>query len=371
MSLVFRTVRESIRKPTSGALVEGLQVYQSLPFTGHVETVENTPQRRDTSYTFGPDNYHGQQNAAYTKRWACWPSSTGGFRLLRDATLDSITPPDESQGFKSQITSAIISTAHVCLAFDQVGFEVIAWQDNDDAKIIRYQNGTPTTVTFKGWCPVLFFNGLVNIDAKNNGTTDVVCYYIRRASGSICARFQRDNFAVEYVIGGYPHLPLLLFKSEASGLLHSLTAMDDGYRKMLLSATYPTQPDPLPDPYVAIALQESVGVLQSLLTDLLYELAIFSATAAESAGAQASVTDLLNENMSIPTAFGDTFGAFATLTNILYELVIFGPSGSLPESAGASGDVTDILHLFTSIETTPIQEATGAVPAITDIIFGP
>lgn len=370
VSLVFRTVRESIRKGTSGALVEGVEVYESLPFTDHVETVETVPLRRDVSYCYGPKNYHVTQNALYTSLWACWPSTTGGFRILRDAIADSITPPDESQGFKSGLTSALISTAHVCLAFDQVGYEVIAWQDGDNAKIIRYQNGTPTTTTFEGWSPVLFFNGLVNIQAKIDGTTDVVCYYIRRSSGVICARFQRDGFATEYVIGGYPQMPLLLFKMEAAGLVQSLTAMDDGYRKMVLSTTYPAQPDPPPDPYVYFALQEAAGALCSLI-DAAYENGIISGELFEAAGAVASISDVLDEYAAPPpTNFSESFGAIPSLTNIAYDLIVFGPP-TLTQAAGGSATVADIIHILAAIETAPIQEAAAATPTINNIYYGP
>ena len=369
---VFRTVRESIITPADGELVEGVAQYQSQPFGVFAETVEDLPQRRNVSYADGPKNFHVVQNALYVMRWACWPSTSGGFRLLRNATDGTITPPDESQGFKSLLTTLnVATTEHVSLAFDQTSYEVIAWQSGTSAKILRWQNNAPALVTFEGWSPILFFNGQVNVQAKIDGTTDVVCYYIRRGSGAICARFQRDAFAIEYVVGGFPHMPLLLLSVATSGLDHILYGMDDGYRKMELVATYPAQPAPLPDPYVPVALDQEAAGGKACVRDFAYENGIIAAALAEAAGGKGSVADTESVNVAPPpTNFAESQGGKAAVMDIACDVVVFGPP-TQQEATGGKGSVADITSVLVAIETSSIPENTGGKASITDLYYGP
>lgn len=370
--IVFRSVRESILTPEDGGLVDGVPQYESLAFTTHAERVEVMPLRRSVAYPLGPENFHGTQNALYTRQWACWPSKTGGFRMLRDAVPGTIIPPDESQGFKSQLTAAVIDTPHVSCSFDQVGYECIAWQhDETTAKIIRWQNGTPTTTTFAGWSPILFFNGLVNIQAKIDGTTDVVCYYIRRGSGAICARFQRDGFAIEYIVGGFPRMPLLLFSATASGLVHTLLGMDDGYRSMTLTVTYPTQPDPPPDIFVAITIEPDAAAGEILPGDLAYERVIIDPPAIQEAAAgTASMADAASIDTTVNTTFAEGTQSFGYLPDVVMISMIVAPAAQ-QETAAAVANTQDITYTLAAIETSPVQEQSAHTPSLGNIYYGP
>lgn len=80
-------------------------------------------------------------------------------------------------------------------AFDANARPVFATQIGADIEIRRYVAGVPTTYTFSGIGPRLFFNGVIQPD---NSLWDVVCYYAD--SGDLKERFQRDNFNVAYTL---------------------------------------------------------------------------------------------------------------------------------------------------------------------------
>lgn len=369
VALVFQSILERMIYAATGPL-DGIDQYQSLGFLEGVQTFEDTPQFFRVASCLGPKNLHVAQNADYTHTWYIWLSTTGGFRLVRDP-ITPPTYPDEAQGIKSTLVSGIIPTEHVTCCFDQVGWECIAWAEGSLVKMARRQNGTATVTSWTGTSPCLFWNGEVNVQARIDGTTDVVCYYIKPGSGALFARFQRDNFAIEYSLGGYPTVPLNLVRCERDGLVHNLYAVDVGYRSMVLSVTYPTQPDPLPDPYVALELDgEAVG---GFVTpgDIAYENGIISEAIAEDAGGAGAVVDIENANVAPPpTNFAEAEIAKAFVLDLAYEVIIFGPPVQTA-AAGARGSVPDITSVLVAIETSKITEETGAKGAVSDIYYGP
>lgn len=365
--LTFRTVRESTLTEDEGALHSGEAVYESLPFTAFESTVEDTPMRYDCPEILGPLNRGISQNGTYSVLWAAWPSSSG-IRMKKAATPGAIVPPNEAEGTPSSYFSAAIVTEHLAFAFDQTAYEVFAWHSAADRITLK---SFTTTITFDGFAPSLFFNGQVNVQARIDGLTDVVCYYLKRGSAGLFARFQRDNYAVEYLMGGYPTRPLYLTAVHSvDGLVHSMTAIDEGYRKMRLDATYPTQPAPLPDPYVSLYFADSVGGSASL-TEILEEYGIVSAVIAEAVGGSASLSDILNEDVAPPpTNFTEAPGGSASLSDIAYELIIFSPSPSSESTAGLAS-LSDIAYDLIVQAASPQSEAAAGTPSISDIYYGP
>lgn len=365
--LTFRTVRESTLTEDEGALLSGEEVYESLPFTAFESTVEDTPLRYDIPEILGPLNRGITQNGTYSVLWAAWPSSAG-IRMKKNATPGAITPPDETQGTPSSYFSAAIVTDHLAFAFDQTAYEVFAWHSATDRITLK---SFTTTLTFDGFAPSLFYNGQVNVQARIDGLTDVVCYYLKRGSAGLYARFQRDNYATEYLMGGYPTRPFYLLQAHSvDGLVHSMVAIDEGFRKMRLDATYPTQPAPLPDPYVSLYFAEAVGATASV-AEMLDEYAIITAAISDAVEATASVAEILNENVAPPpTNFTESQGGTPSIADIAYEVVVFNPPVQT-ESAGALASVANIAYDLIVPPTTPQTEASGATPSIQDIYFGP
>lgn len=367
VELTFRTVRESTVTPATGALEDGVAQYQSLAFSAFEQTVEATPLRFNVSEVLGPLNKRLTQNATYSVLWAAWPS-TSGFRLLKNATPGAIIPPDETQGTPTDYFSTAITTEHVSLTFDQTAYEVFAW--HSAANKITVKSFT-TSITFDGFAPQLFYNGQVNVAARIAGTTDVVCYYLKKGSAGLFARFQRDNYAIEYVLGGYPTRPFYLVTHAVAGLVHSMYAIDEGYRKMRLDATYPAQPDPLPDPYVFLTLPgESVGASCSWV-DLLDEYAIIAAMVSDAVGAAGDVSDIANDYVAPPpTNFTEEQGGAGVVFDIAYDLVIFGPSLQT-DAVGGLATMADIAYDFVVPPVAPQSDTVEALPILQDIYYGP
>ena len=79
--------------------------------------------------------------------------------------------------------------------FEQNNTLIFAVETSGSIELRRLQAGILTTLTFSGTSPVLFLNSELQ---PNLGEQDVVCYYL--LNGDLCGRWQRDNFATEYVL---------------------------------------------------------------------------------------------------------------------------------------------------------------------------
>jgi hypothetical protein len=369
--LVFRTVRERTITANEG-LLTGVAQYESLPFAAFTQAWENTKVRFDSAYSLGPTNRGATQNANYSVLWAAWPS-TNGVRLLKNATEDAITPPDESQGFLSSLFSSALVTDHISLSWDQNGYEVIAWHSTPGQISIRRRfGGTLRTDVFAGVSPCLYYNGTVNVQARIDGETDVVCYYIKPGMGACYARFQRDNFEIEYVVGGYPTKPLHLLKHETDDLDHVLWAVDDGFRLMKLTATYPTQPAPDPDPFVALLLQEQAGATASITDAAETVVIVVQPPILDAVGASGSLANTIHESMfPTPPVSGEGMAASAGLPNIQYEHVVAEPPSPLQEQTGGLASITNVAYELVVITSDALQEQAGADASLPELYYGP
>lgn len=98
-----------------------------------------------------------------------------------------------------QISSVLFPAPYTCdnfsIAFDQNARPVFALENAGSCEIRRLESGSLTVVAFDGTSPVLFQNGTLQPD---NTIRDVVCYYLR--NGSLCGRWQRDEFGIEHVL---------------------------------------------------------------------------------------------------------------------------------------------------------------------------
>lgn len=120
--------------------------------------------------------------------------------------------PAPSELFPSPVAGAV----GVSISFDANGRPGFAFEVGGTVELRRFFAGIPTTYSWPGRSPKLFFDGLLQPDS---GSRDLVCYYV--TNGRLCARMQRDNFATEYQLVDAPAIAGL-------GALESLTKADRG-----------------------------------------------------------------------------------------------------------------------------------------------
>ena len=84
----------------------------------------------------------------------------------------------------------------ITIGFDGNSRPCFGWDDTYGwIELRRFQAGTPVAYRWQGRHPRLFYNGIVQFDITQR---DLVCYYMM--GNDLCARFQRENFAVEYTL---------------------------------------------------------------------------------------------------------------------------------------------------------------------------
>jgi hypothetical protein len=161
----------------------------------------------------------------------------------------------------NRISICFDANARPCYAAEFAG-EVI--------EVRRYVGGVPTTFTWSGYGPKLFFNGAIQ---RNNSLQDVVCYYIR--AGVLRARFQRDNFAVEYTFPVLASWDPLVFvakvdKGRDDTGSYEMVAVVTTSRQLVLvrTAPYPFWPSCETDPVdVAVSFTSGVYTLITVTTE--------------------------------------------------------------------------------------------------------
>ena len=96
----------------------------------------------------------------------------------------------------AELFPATISGAEgVSISFDANARPCFAFEIDGTVELRRFVADAPTTYTWPGASPKLFFDGLLQPDIA---LRDVICYYL--SCGKLCVRMQRDNFGVEYVL---------------------------------------------------------------------------------------------------------------------------------------------------------------------------
>lgn len=143
-------------------------------------------------YCDGPLTEGITQPTIYTTRWAAqyFPDSGTIKYGKKDGSLVNASallfPLALNLSKEDQISISFDANARASFAFQA---------SSSTIEIRRFEAGTPTTYSFSGTTPRLFYDGTLQ---RNNTEVDLICFYLN--GGAICARFQRDNFAVEYVI---------------------------------------------------------------------------------------------------------------------------------------------------------------------------
>lgn len=271
VSIGFRGMRQANQNEVEVA-IEQVDQYGQLGFVScAIAPGDILPVTNRVAYASGPETLRASQDDPYSMPWAAYPS-TGGMKLRK------AIPPDNETIWLPQVggTPSIlfdddVDTDHVALAFDQNGYEVIAYQKTATTiECRRYFNTEVEIVEWDGIDPVLQFNGLLDEDLPT-GDTDVVAYYLKPGENVLYARFQRDNFGTEYVAALLPVRPVALKRATfdiaddlSEGTL-LVDLVDPGFRVATLSsAAYPAPAIPLPPPWVEVGLEESGRVSASI-----------------------------------------------------------------------------------------------------------
>jgi hypothetical protein len=203
-------------------------------------------------------------------------------------------------------------------------------RDTDTVELRRFVASTPTTYSWAGQSPKLFYNGNLQFD---QWTHEVVCYYLR--SGRLYARFQRDNFLVEYLIAGGVHLSSINRTDRGSGSTYSaqlIAARAYGICVMLVSDNY----SPFP------CSERDSGSLHAAITGGLYMPIVYDlGTVAESA------------SLAI------------TLGNGVYFLTIVSPPSPNSETMSLVTAITGGLYFSTVVVVSAISETGSLVTTLT------
>lgn len=184
-------------------------------------------------YCDGPDVEGQTQDGRYIQRWAVVPMGTGYSYGRVGGTMLGV-PSDLFQG----VNFASIDRISIC--FDATAKPVFAYQTGSGSfTITRFVAGTPTTYTFDGDWPRLFYNGVLQRDLAQ---TDVICFYVK--DGQLKTRFQRDNFATEYTTFSKADEPVLrLNKVDRNQSFHRIYFYDvNNVRRLVVSEDYPPFP---------------------------------------------------------------------------------------------------------------------------------
>ena len=246
------------------------------------------------------------------------------------------------------------TATHIALSFDANARPVFAYEDGGTIHVRRYVTGTPTTYSWIGTEPCLFFNGVINFD---DSQTDVVCYYLTASGGALYARFQRENFGVANLVLEDSGLDSLMAVDRGRGVLSSYMVLELS-GKRIFAAVYPVWPfSPLHEIDAGIATlaiaadglcaqivfptgpyTETATSTLALASDGACERTIFICSESDSAGAAITLgTDGDCHPVIIASGpYADTAGAALALRTdgACNQIIVAG--GSYSETAGAA-----------------------------------
>ena len=141
----------------------------------------------------GPEFEGVPQIPVFTFRWQAFLNLHSGLMFYRRAGQ----PLTQAPAGLFPAPLPVATTTDITLSFDSNARPVFAHADTAAGmvNIARFVAGVPTFNSFAGSSPKLIFDGQMQ---RDNTLTDVVIYYLR--AGIVRARFQRDNFGIEYTI---------------------------------------------------------------------------------------------------------------------------------------------------------------------------
>lgn len=194
-------------------------------------------------YCDGPEVEGDTQPFRYVTRWTARldPTATGDQRVMYGRTGEAVQPANPL------LFPALLGpdATWITIGFDANALAGFAFQyDNAGTPTIEVRRliaGVPTTFTWAGVSPRLFFDGILQRDPA---LTDLICFYVNLA-GQLCGRFQRENMAIEHVLGttGLEGGIQNLTKTDRDGSYQRIYYIaGNGDYRMYRSAVYPPFP---------------------------------------------------------------------------------------------------------------------------------
>ena len=147
------------------------------------------------------------------------------------------------------------TATHIALSFDANARPVFAYEDEGTIYVRRYVVDVPTTYSWTGVEPCLFFNGVINFD---DSQTDVVCYYLTASGGGLYARLQRENFGVANLVIEDPGFDSLMAVDRGRGALASFMVIELS-GKRIFASVYPQWPVLVGDAATSTVTLQGVG----------------------------------------------------------------------------------------------------------------
>ena len=246
------------------------------------------------------------------------------------------------------------TATHIALSFDANARPVFAYEDEGTIYVRRYVADAPTTYSWTGTEPCLFFNGVINFD---DSQTDVVCYYLTASGGALYARFQRENFGVANLVIEDPGLDSLMAVDRGRGALASFMVIELS-GKRIFAAVYPVWPfSPLHEIDAGIASVAMLG-------DGDYTLGVVELTDDDSAVA---VIEFAGDGLYLPVSFtqNESEGAavpVAFLSDGAYTQTIVPTSGADGQTAAVAFN-TDGAHTLSIVSGGSYSEGQTATVA--------
>ena len=248
--------------------------------------------------------------------------------------------------------------------FDANSRPAFCTQIGSNVHIYRYVDEVPTTYSFSGVGPRLFFNGNINPDSAKR---DIVCYYC--SSGDLYARLQRDNFLAAYLLyhnadnylSRVRHIDYELTEAAPYQWIAASGSQD---RMMFRCGRYPLWPAYGEDSAIATA---------SFNSDMSYEeIVLVNGPYSDSATASAGFnSDVHYQPITVQEQGADSVVASAAFnSNVSYEQVII-QTGSYADGASAVAAFNQDIDYYYSIigPLTKAESATASAAFNSDIDY--
>jgi len=198
---------------------------------------------------------------------------------------------------------------------------VISIQSGNDIVVRRKVSGVSTAYTWVGISPVMMYTGLVVADT---GSVDATCLYIKAPGDKIFARFQRDNFGIEYTINDELAGSLTLRELRkcdrvniaGGGYVILRGTSTDGRMVYFRTRAYPPFPQFESDRMALSSTVESGAMTLVILSSTTYSGDSVSIAATSDGGAYTSVV------VTTPSYSGDSVAITSTADSGAYTFVV-------------------------------------------------
>jgi len=273
-------------------------------------------------YCSGPEVEGVEQDTPFVTRW----------EVKLDTRVGNVSYGKDSNELDpaplSLFPVALELAVAISLSFDQNSEPVFAIGFSDGhIEVRRNVLGVPTTYSFTGVTPRLLYNGIL-LSQTDPSNTDVICYYVN--GGQIKARYQRDNFGVEYNATNFP-FPVLSIKKvdtkEYREILYVKRRINDVFTQnyAIRSPVYPLAP----------ISEEDAGSLGSVINSGRYlDIIVVGGTYLDESNLGSVISAGQYLNIIVEVSESDDAGLDSIIMDGNYELVIiqgggYAESGSL------------------------------------------